>query len=55
VKGPVVLAMAVGALLIATVAVAAPATTLTGTSTWSGNTIDDPATVTAVHGTFDGP
>ena len=56
VKGLVVVTAAAGTLLIGSLAAAAPAVTaaLTGTSEWSGGTLDDPATVTAVHGTFDG-
>jgi hypothetical protein len=45
----------VAALLIGTVAVAAPATTLTGTSEWSEPTLVQPAIANVVHGTFDGP
>jgi hypothetical protein len=54
VKGLIVITTAIATLLIGVVAVAAPATTLTGTSEWSDGTFTDPATVTAVHGTFDG-
>jgi hypothetical protein len=55
VKGLMVITMAVIALSLGTVATAAPATTLTGTSEWSGPTLEDPAVVNVVHGTFDGP
>jgi hypothetical protein len=55
VKRLIVIAMAIAALPIGAVAVAAPATTLTGTSEWSGDTLSEPGTVTAIHGTFDGP
>jgi hypothetical protein len=54
VKGLIATVTAIVTLSIATVAAGAPATTLTGTSEWSGGTLDEPATVTAVHGTFDG-
>ena len=54
VKRLIVVTTAIGTLLIGTVAIAAPATTLTGTSEWSGDTLSEPATVTAIHGTFDG-
>src|SRR5436853_6274022 len=42
-------------LSIGAVAVAAPATTLTGTSEWSGRTLSEPGAVNVVHGTFEGP
>jgi hypothetical protein len=54
VKRLIVIAMAIATLSIGAVAVAAPATTLTGTSEWSGDTLSEPAAVTAIHGTFDG-
>ena len=54
-KGLIATATAVAMLSIASVAVAAPATNLTGTSERSGATLSQPATVTAVHGTSDGP
>jgi hypothetical protein len=54
VKRLVVIGLALGALLVSAVAVAGSTTALTGTAEWSGGTIEDPATVTAVHGAFDG-
>jgi hypothetical protein len=53
-KRPVVIALVLVALLASPGAVAGTATTLTGTAEWSGGTFDDPVTVTAIHGTFDG-
>jgi hypothetical protein len=55
VKGLVVITTAVVVLSTGAVAAGAPATVLTGTSEWSGGTLSEPATVTAVQGTFDGP
>jgi hypothetical protein len=54
-KGLLVIAAAVVTLSIGAVAVAAPATTLTGTSEWSGRTLSEPGAVNVVHGTFEGP
>ena len=52
-KRLVVLGIALVTFLVSAVALAGPATTLTGTAEWSGGTVDTP-TSTAISGTFDG-
>jgi hypothetical protein len=55
VKGLIVIGFALATFAISAAAAGTPATTLVGTAEWSGGTLENPATTTVIHGTFDGP
>jgi hypothetical protein len=54
VKRLVVIGLVLATSLVSAVAVAGTSTALTGTAEWSGGTLEHPATVTGIHGAFEG-